>query len=50
MHELEIELAAGLVLEQGRRVVEGQPHRYRELIEGFVDNLRLLARKAREVS
>lgn len=45
-HELEIELAAQALIEQGRRVQEGKPHRYPELVEGFIDNVRTLARRA----
>jgi hypothetical protein len=47
-HELEIELASGMLIEQGRRALSGAPHRYQELVEGLVDNVRVLARKARE--
>jgi hypothetical protein len=49
-HELEIELAPGVLLEQGRRAMANEPHRYQELVEGLVDNVRVLARKAREFS
>lgn len=47
-HELEIELNHLALLEQGRRAMSGAPHRYQELVEGFVDNVRVLARKAKE--
>lgn len=47
-HELEIEVSPEIVLDQGNRAMNGAPHRYQELIEGLVDNVRLLARKARE--
>ncbi|KAH0595125.1 hypothetical protein MHUMG1_06874 [Metarhizium humberi] len=47
-HELEIELASAIVLDQGAKAMSGAPHRYQELIEGFLDNVRVLARKARE--
>ncbi|EHK19305.1 uncharacterized protein TRIVIDRAFT_49486 [Trichoderma virens Gv29-8] len=47
-HELEIELNHLALLEQGRRAISGAPHRYQELVEGFVDNVRVLARKAKE--
>jgi len=43
-HELEVELSPVAALEQGRRAMSGQPHRYVELVEAFVDNLRALAR------
>ncbi|KAH8170420.1 mRNA capping enzyme, beta chain domain-containing protein [Sarocladium implicatum] len=48
-HELEIELASGLLIDQGRRAMSGAPNRYPELVEGFIDNVRLLARKARDL-
>ncbi|KAJ3495059.1 hypothetical protein NLG97_g3666 [Lecanicillium saksenae] len=47
-HELEIEVSASAVIEQGRRAMAGESHGYQELIEGFVDNVRVLARKGRE--
>ncbi|OAA52112.1 mRNA capping enzyme, beta subunit, structural domain protein [Metarhizium rileyi] len=47
-HELEIELSSAIVLDQGEKAMSGAPHRYQELIEGFLDNVRVLARKARE--
>jgi hypothetical protein len=47
-HELEIELASQIVLDQGAKAMSGGSHRYQELIEGFLDNVRVLARKARE--
>lgn len=47
-HELEIELNHQALLDQGRRAMSGAPHRYQELVEGFVDNVRVLARKARD--
>ncbi|KAL5622076.1 hypothetical protein BROUX41_006021 [Berkeleyomyces rouxiae] len=43
-HELEIELSSEAILEQGRRIFDNQPHSYPELIEGFLDNIRMLAR------
>jgi polynucleotide 5'-triphosphatase len=43
-HELEIEVSSAAVREQGKRALAGQPHKYRELIEGFMDNVRILAR------
>ncbi|CRK31132.1 hypothetical protein BN1708_018654, partial [Verticillium longisporum] len=45
-HELEIELAPHVTIDQGQRATSGQPHKYPELIEGFVDNIRILARAA----
>jgi hypothetical protein len=49
IHELEIELDAGAVLDQGGRAMRGEPHNYDFLVEGFVNNIRTLARKAREM-
>ncbi|KAI9782547.1 MAG: mRNA-capping enzyme subunit beta [Peltula sp. TS41687] len=43
-HELEIEVSAAKVREQGRLVKEGQANQYEDLIKGFVDNVRTLAR------
>ena len=48
-HELEIELSPGILIEQGERAKSNSPHRYPELVEGLVDNVRLLARKASEL-
>ncbi|KAM0551914.1 hypothetical protein ACHAPJ_008253 [Fusarium lateritium] len=47
-HELEIELNPKLLIDQGRKAANGGVHRYQELVEGFVDNIRVLARKARD--
>ncbi|KAL1850126.1 mRNA-capping enzyme subunit beta [Diaporthe australafricana] len=49
VHELEIELDAGAVIEQGGRAMRGEPHNYDFLVEGFVNNIRMLARKARDL-
>ncbi len=46
-HELEIEIAPGMLIEQGQRAANQQQHAYQELVDGFIDNIRLLARKAR---
>lgn len=43
-HELEIELSTAALREQGQRAAAGQPHEYLTLVEGFIDNVRLLAR------
>ncbi|KAH7140106.1 putative mRNA capping nucleoside-triphosphatase [Dactylonectria estremocensis] len=48
-HELEIELAPGITIDQGRKAISNAPHRYQELVEGFIDNVRILARKARDI-
>ncbi|KAF4454032.1 mRNA-capping enzyme subunit beta [Fusarium austroafricanum] len=47
-HELEIELNPKLLIDQGRKAASGGVHRYQELVEGFVDNIRVLTRKARD--
>ncbi|RGP71625.1 mrna-capping enzyme subunit beta [Fusarium longipes] len=47
-HELEIELDTKLLIDQGRKAASGAAHRYPELVEGLVDNIRVLTRKARE--
>lgn len=44
-----MELSPGIVIEQGRRLMGGEPHKYPELVESFVDNVRLLARKVNEL-
>jgi hypothetical protein len=49
-HELEIELSPGILIDQGRKAMSGGQHRYQELVEGLVDNVRVLARKAKEFS
>ncbi|KAM0360704.1 hypothetical protein ACHAO7_004232 [Fusarium culmorum] len=47
-HELEIEIDSKLLIDQGRKAASGVAHRYPELVEGLVDNIRVLARKARD--
>ncbi|KAK4034320.1 CYTH-like domain-containing protein [Parachaetomium inaequale] len=47
-HELEVEIDPVPVIEQGRRAMEGQPHQYVEVVDGLVNNIRILARKAKE--
>lgn len=44
-HELEIELSSTMLIKQGRRAQAGEPHMYTELVDGFIDNVRLLARR-----
>lgn len=48
-HELEIELNPDKLIEQGNRAMNGEAHRLPELIEGLVDNIRILARKANDM-
>lgn len=43
-HELEIEIATAAIREQGRRAAAGEPNEYVSLVEGFLDNMRVLAR------
>ncbi|KAK3985296.1 CYTH-like domain-containing protein [Cladorrhinum sp. PSN332] len=47
-HELEVEIDANTVVDQGRRAQSGQPHLYLELVSGLVNNIRVLAQKAAE--
>ncbi|KAI0144441.1 mRNA triphosphatase CET1 [Xylariaceae sp. FL1272] len=44
-HELEIELDSKVLLEQGRRLINREENRYTDLVDGFIDNIRLLARR-----
>ena len=46
-HELEIEISTADVLKQGSLVRSGQANQYEQLIRGFVDNVRVLARHDR---
>lgn len=43
-HELEIELQTSAVREQGQRAMRSEPNEYIPLIEGFIDNMRVLSR------
>lgn len=43
-HELEIELSAAELRRQVELILSGEPNRYEELVRGFVDNVRTLAR------
>ncbi len=47
-HELEVEIDPAPVIEQGRRAMDGQSHQYVEVVDGLINNLRILARKAAE--
>ena len=44
-HELEIEMAANMLVQQGRLAASGAPHAYQELVDGLVDNVRILTRR-----
>lgn len=43
-HELEIELSAAALRDQGQRAVASQQNEYLTLVEGLIDNVRVLAR------
>ena len=43
-----MELSPEVVVDQGKRLMKNEPHRYPELVESFVDNVRLLARKVKD--
>ncbi|KAI2467611.1 mRNA triphosphatase CET1 [Annulohypoxylon bovei var. microspora] len=44
-HELEVELEALPLIEHGRMLMRREPNRYEDLIDGLVNNVRLLARQ-----
>lgn len=44
VHELEIEVSSAEVRRQGLLAQKGEISQYEELIKGFVDNVRVLAR------
>ena len=43
-HELEIEVSSAAIRQQIDLVLQNQPNRYDDLVQGFVDNVRTLAR------
>ncbi|KAL2061189.1 hypothetical protein VTL71DRAFT_7462 [Oculimacula yallundae] len=43
-HELEIELLTAAVRDQGQKAAAGEPNEYLSLVEGFLDNMRVLSR------
>lgn len=44
-HELEVEVSAEEIRRQGQLAMSGDPkNQYEDLVKGFVDNIRLLAR------
>lgn len=43
-HELEIELLTAAVRDQGQKAAAGEPNEYIALVEGFLDNMRVLSR------
>jgi hypothetical protein len=47
-HELEVELNPEALIDQGKRAMNGQPNQYADLVDGFINNIRVLARKAKD--
>lgn len=43
-HELEIEVSTAAIRDQGQRALNGQTNEYAALVEGFLDNMRILTR------
>ncbi|KAI1109138.1 CYTH-like domain-containing protein [Nemania sp. NC0429] len=43
-HELEIELESRVLYEHGHLLMKGEPNRYTDLVDGLIDNVRVLAR------
>lgn len=43
-HELEIEIATAAIRDQGQKAASGEPNEYLSLVEGLIDNVRVLAR------
>ncbi|KAF3922562.1 hypothetical protein ABW21_db0207778 [Orbilia brochopaga] len=48
-HELEIEVDAKRVRDQGKLIMERKPNGFQDLVRGFVDNVRVLTRELGEV-
>ncbi|PYI28364.1 mRNA triphosphatase CET1, partial [Aspergillus indologenus CBS 114.80] len=44
-HELEVEVSAAEIRRQGQMAMNGEQHQYEDLIKGFLDNVRVLARQ-----
>ncbi|KAI1463254.1 mRNA triphosphatase CET1 [Daldinia caldariorum] len=44
-HELEVELDARSLIEHGRMLMQRKPNRYEDLVDGLVNNVRVLARR-----
>ncbi|KAK6949687.1 hypothetical protein Daesc_009771 [Daldinia eschscholtzii] len=44
-HELEVELDARQLIDHGRMLMQRKPNRYEDLVDGLVNNVRLLARR-----
>ena len=47
-HELEIEVSSAAIRQQIDLVLHNQPNRYEDLVQGFVDNVRTLARHCKD--
>jgi hypothetical protein len=43
-HELEIELDSRILYEHGHLLMDGQPNRYSDLVDGLINNVRVLAK------
>lgn len=43
-HELEIEISTAAVRDQGQRAARNEPNEYLSLVEGMIDNVRVLQR------
>ena len=43
-HELEIEVSTSAIMDQGRRAANNEPNEYLSLVEGLIDNVRVLSR------
>jgi polynucleotide 5'-triphosphatase len=43
-HELEIEVSTAAIMDQGRKAASGEPNEYLALVEGLIDNVRVLSR------
>ncbi|TQS37496.1 hypothetical protein Golomagni_02025, partial [Golovinomyces magnicellulatus] len=48
-HELEIEVSTEAIIDQGRRAASGQANEFLPLIEGFLNNVRVISRFIAEV-
>ncbi|GAW23315.1 hypothetical protein ANO14919_128710 [Xylariales sp. No.14919] len=44
-HELEIELESRVLYEHGHLLMKGEPNRYSDLVDGLIDNVRVLAKR-----
>lgn len=45
-YEVEIEVSAAAIREEGLKALSGQPHNYVGVVEGLLENYRVLARAA----